>query len=61
MSILNRPSDGLVSVLIALCKALVAYGRMSDDDLMIGSPATVERRTCEEDVLALKATRRLRR
>lgn len=42
MSILNRPSDGLVSVLIALCKALVAYGPLSDDDLIdLVAPASV--------------------
>lgn len=42
MSILNRASDGLVSVLVALCKALVAYGPLSDDDLVdLVSPSSV--------------------
>jgi hypothetical protein len=42
MSILNRTNDGLVSVLIALCKALVAYGPLTDNDLVdLVAPATV--------------------
>ena len=42
MSILNRPSDGLASVLIAIRNGLVSYGPMSDDELLeLVSPATL--------------------
>ena len=42
MSILNRPSDGLLSVLLALRKALIAYGTQSDADLVeLVAPASV--------------------
>ena len=42
MSILNRPSDGLLSVLLALRKALIAYGAQSDVDLVeLVAPASV--------------------
>lgn len=34
MSILNRPSDGLLTVLLALRRALLAYGPQSDSDLI---------------------------
>lgn len=34
MSILNRPSDGLVSVLIALRRAVIAYGPLDEDKLL---------------------------
>src|SRR5579859_3919653 len=34
MSILNRPADGLLSVLLALRRALVAYGRQPEEDLL---------------------------
>lgn len=42
MSILNRPSDGLLSVLLALRKALIAYGPQPYDDLVkLVAPASV--------------------
>lgn len=42
MSILNRPSDGLLSVLLALRKALIAYGAQPYDDLVeLVAPASV--------------------
>jgi hypothetical protein len=34
VSILNRPNDGLVSVLVALRNGLYSYGPMSDDELL---------------------------
>src|SRR5690348_13647215 len=34
MSILNRPSDGLVSVLIALHRAILAFGAQTESDLL---------------------------
>lgn len=34
MSILNRASDGLSSVLVALWRALLAYGPMPEGDLL---------------------------
>lgn len=42
MSILNRPSDGLLSVLLALRKALLAYEAQPYDDLVdLVAPASV--------------------
>jgi hypothetical protein len=42
VSILNRPSDGLASVLIALRNGLVSYGPMHDDELLeLVSPSTL--------------------
>jgi hypothetical protein len=42
MSILNRPSDGLLSVLIALRRALIAYGPQSESRLLeLCAPASV--------------------
>lgn len=42
MSILNRPSDGLLSVLLALRRALLAYGPLSDSDLLdLAAPSSV--------------------
>jgi hypothetical protein len=42
MSILNRPSDGLPSVLLALHRAIVAYGPMSEARLLaLSAPLTV--------------------
>jgi hypothetical protein len=42
MSILNRPSDGLLSVLLALRRALIAYGPQSEDRLLaLCTPGTV--------------------
>jgi hypothetical protein len=42
MSILNRPSDGLLTVLLALRRALLAYGPLSDSDLLeLVAPASV--------------------
>lgn len=42
MSILNRPSDGLVSVLIALRRTLLAYGRLDADRLLaLAAPPSV--------------------
>jgi|HubBroStandDraft_5_1064220.scaffolds.fasta_scaffold32391_2 hypothetical protein len=42
MSILNRPSDGLLSVLLALRRALIAYGAQPYDDLVeLVAPASV--------------------
>jgi hypothetical protein len=35
MSILNRASDGLLTVLLALRRALLAYGPQSDSDLLL--------------------------
>jgi hypothetical protein len=34
MSILNRPADGLLSVLLALRRALIAYGKQPEEDLL---------------------------
>jgi hypothetical protein len=42
MSILNRPSDGLLSVLIALRKAILAFGEQPEADLLeFVAPASV--------------------
>jgi hypothetical protein len=42
MSILNRPSDGLLSVLLALRKAVIAYGAQPYDELVeLVAPASV--------------------
>src|SRR5580692_5196663 len=42
MSILNRPNDGLVSVLVALRNGLHSYGPMSEDELLeLVSPSTL--------------------
>src|SRR5262245_18593488 len=42
MSILNRPSDGLLSALLALWRAVHAYGPQSESDLLrLVAPATV--------------------
>lgn len=42
MSILNRPSDGLVSVLIALRRTLLAYGPLEADRLLaLAAPPSV--------------------
>ncbi|WP_437931105.1 protein DpdG [Sorangium sp. So ce291] len=42
MSILNRPNDGLLSVVIALRRALVAYGPQPEDRLLaLCAPASV--------------------
>lgn len=42
MSILNRPSDGLLTVLLALRKTLLAFGPQSDADLLeLAAPSTV--------------------
>ena len=43
MSILNRPSDGLLSVLIALRSGLLAYGPQSEADLLalVAPPSVV--------------------
>jgi len=42
MSILNRPSDGLLSVLLALRRALLAYGVQTEDALLkLVAPASV--------------------
>jgi hypothetical protein len=42
MSILNRPSDGLLSVLLALHRAIFAYGTMSEARLLaLCAPVTV--------------------
>lgn len=43
MSILNRPADGLVSVLLSLRRALVAYGRQPEEDLLalVAPPSVV--------------------
>lgn len=42
MSILNRPSDGLLSVLIALRRALIAYGHQTEARLLgLCAPASV--------------------
>src|SRR5689334_20949463 len=42
MSILNRPSDGLLSVLIALRNALIAYGPQPEGRLLeLTAPASV--------------------
>lgn len=42
MSILNRPSDGLLSTLLALWRALCAYGPRAEGDLLrLVVPATV--------------------
>jgi hypothetical protein len=34
MSILNRPADGLLTVLLALRRALIAYGEQTEEDLL---------------------------
>jgi len=42
MSILNRPSDGLLGVLLALRKALIAYGAQAEASLLeLVAPASV--------------------
>jgi hypothetical protein len=42
MSILNRPSDGLLSVLLALRRGLLAYGEQSESSLLdLVSPGSV--------------------
>lgn len=42
MSILNRASDGLLSVLLALRRTLLAYGPLSDTDLLdLAAPSSV--------------------
>ena len=42
MSILNRPSDGLLSVLIALWRAVATYGALSEERLLrLCAPASV--------------------
>jgi hypothetical protein len=42
VSILNRPSDGLLSVLIALRQTLLAYGPLNRDDLLeLAAPPSV--------------------
>ena len=42
MSILNRPSDGLLTVLLALRRAVLAYGPQSDSDLIeLVAPSSV--------------------
>ena len=42
MSILNRPSDGLLTVLLALRRAVVAYGPRPDSDLIeLVAPSSV--------------------
>lgn len=42
MSILNRPSDGLLSVLLALYRALLAYGSQTELQLLqVCAPSTV--------------------
>lgn len=42
MSILNRPSDGLLSVLLALRRAVLAYGPRRDSDLLeLAAPSSV--------------------
>jgi hypothetical protein len=42
MSILNRPSDGLLSVLLALRRALLAYGAQTENALLeLVAPASV--------------------
>jgi len=42
MSLLNRPSDGLLSVLIALYRAVVGFGRRPEADLLkLIAPASV--------------------
>jgi hypothetical protein len=43
MSILNRPADGLLSVLLALRRALIAYGGKPEEDLLelVAPPSVV--------------------
>src|SRR5882672_4140 len=42
MSILNRASDGLLSVFLALRRAVLAYGPLSDSDLLeLAAPSSV--------------------
>lgn len=42
MSILNRPSDGLLTVLLALRRAVLAYGPRPDSDLLeLAAPSSV--------------------
>jgi hypothetical protein len=43
MSILNRPADGLLSVLLALRRALIAYGGQPEEDLLelVAPPSVV--------------------
>ena len=42
MSILNRPSDGLLSVLLALRRAVLAYGPRPDSELIeLVAPSSV--------------------
>ena len=42
MSILNRPSDGLLSVLLALHRGVLAYGPQSEAALLdLVAPSTV--------------------
>src|SRR5687768_1642459 len=56
MSIMNRPSDGLLSTLLALWRALCAYGPRAEEDLLrLVVPATVV--TGRQDLAAKTLTR----
>lgn len=56
MSIMNRPSDGLLSTLLALWRAVCAYGPRSEEDLLrLVVPATVV--TGRQDLAAKTLTR----
>lgn len=51
MSIMNRPSDGLLSTLLTLWRAVCAYGRLPEDDLLrLVVPDTVD--TGRQDLAA---------
>jgi hypothetical protein len=53
MSILNRPNDGLVSVLVALRNGLHSYGPMADDELLeLVSPSTLGSRDMAKRTLS---------
>ena len=43
MSLLNRPSDGLLSVLLALRRAILAYGPQTEESLVaLCAPAALD-------------------
>ena len=53
MSLLNRPSDGLPSILVALFRCLLAFGPMTESELLdLVAPATVVKQDLAKKTLA---------